>query len=94
MERSSKTVLDDANMPRRTAGVTGILLEDWPGGGWFGLPAPKVEGVTVLVEDTFEWDDMMMGAVVGSLQPSQRSGSEGRADGFHPLHTMQPIILS
>ena len=28
MDRSSKTVLDDAKMPRRTAGVTGILLGD------------------------------------------------------------------
>ena len=31
------------------------------------MSAPKVEGVTVFVEDTFELDDMMMGAVVGSL---------------------------
>ena len=28
MDRSSKTVLDEAKMPRRTAGVTGILLDD------------------------------------------------------------------
>ena len=28
MDRSSKTVLDDAKMPRRTAGVTGIRLDD------------------------------------------------------------------
>jgi hypothetical protein len=28
MDRSSNTVLDDAKMPRRTAGVTGILLDD------------------------------------------------------------------
>ena len=51
MDRSSKTVLDDAKIPRRTAGVTGIRLEDVPGDGWLGLSAPKVEGVTVFVED-------------------------------------------
>ena len=28
IDRSSKTVLDDAKIPRRTAGVTGILLDD------------------------------------------------------------------
>lgn len=28
MDRSSKTVLDEAKIPRRTAGVTGILLDD------------------------------------------------------------------
>jgi len=33
MDRSSKTVLDDAKIPRRTAGVTGILLDDGPGDG-------------------------------------------------------------
>lgn len=61
IDRSSNTVLDDAKMPRRTAGVTGILLDDCPGGGLLGLSAPKVEGVTVLVEDrdTLEWDGMM-----------------------------------
>lgn len=61
MDRSSKTVLDDAKIPRRTAGVTGILLDDPPGGGWLDLSAPKVEGVTVLVDerDTLERDGMM-----------------------------------
>ena len=51
MDRSSKTVLDDAKMPRRTAGVTGIRLGDVPGDGWLCFSAPKVEGVTVFVEE-------------------------------------------
>ena len=80
MDRSSKTVLDDAKMPRRTAGVTGIPLDDCPGGGLLGLPAPKVEGVTVFVDDrdTLERDGMM--AVVGHCD---LPGSEGQG-GRHP----------
>lgn len=79
MDRSSKMVLDEAKMPRRTAGVTGILLEDWPGGCWLGLSAPKVEGVTVLLEENerLEFEDMM--AVVGCRPGRARDlGSEGR----------------
>lgn len=70
MDRSSKTVLDDAKIPRRTAGVTGIRLDDEPGEGWLGLSAPKVEGVTVFVEERetlewLEWEGMM--AAVGEV---------------------------
>lgn len=98
MDRSSKTVLDDAKMPRRTAGVTGILLDDWPGDGWFGLSAPKVEGVIVVVEDTFEWEGMMgvVGRAVSAIRMmDQKVGADGSPyELSHPPHTMQAIILS
>lgn len=88
MDRSSKTVLDDAKMPRRTAGVTGIRLEDVPGDGWLGLSAPKVEGVTVFVEDreTLEWEGMMTAAGSSSSQVTrdQKVGWTASADqAFH-----------
>ena len=85
MDRSSKTVLDDAKMPRRTAGVTGILLDGWPGGGLLGLSAPKVEGVTVFVEDRdkLEWDGMMV--VVGSVICRRSEGRGGQP--CEPLNT-------
>lgn len=95
MDRSSKTVLDDAKIPRRTAGVTGILLDDGPGDGWLCLSAPKVDGVTVFVEerDTLEREGMM--AVVGLVAIwDQKVGADG-SYGPRSLspHTMQAIIL-
>ena len=81
MDRSSKTVLDDAKIPRRTAGVTGILLDEGLGNGWLGLSAPKVEGVTVFVEekDRLEREGMM--AVVGLSVASVIWNQKGRAEG-------------
>lgn len=51
MERSSCGVREDANMERRTAGVTGMRLESSAGGGWRGVGG--VARVTVL-EDEFD----------------------------------------
>lgn len=87
IDRSSNTVLDDAKMPRRTAGVTGILLDDWPGGGWVDLSAPKVEGVTVFVEerDTLELDGMTAVVRLADSAIWIRNGRGGRPYG--PLAT-------
>ena len=53
-DRSSRIVREEANIERRTAGVTGMRLEDLGGGYW---PAPlsllslALRGVIVGVED-------------------------------------------
>jgi len=56
MDLSSNMVLEEAKIPRKTAGVTGILLL----GGGTDVGCLKVEGVTVRVDEDAVVEGLIM----------------------------------